>query len=141
MRLILLSKAWFRQSNALERSVSRASNTSRKYTLIIVHLDNYDISWVFLDNFRSEYWDVIFSFNCPISVSISLKLTSLKLKASFLLHIVPIARMLGCFLYLRMGFTILPTHPKPSHTHPLPPTPSTLTHTYPHPIPPTHTDP
>ena len=52
----------------------------------------------------SEYWDALFSFNSLISVSISLKLTSLKLKASFLLHLFLIVRMLGFFLYLRIAF-------------------------------------
>ena len=52
-----------------------------------------------------EYWDDLFSFNSLISVSISLKLTSLKLKAPFLLHLVLIARMLGCF-YLRIAFKV-----------------------------------
>ena len=54
----------------------------------------------------SEYWDALFSFNSLISVSISLKLTSLKLKAPFLLHLVLIARMLGCFSYLRIAFKV-----------------------------------
>ena len=54
----------------------------------------------------SEYWDALFSFNSLISVSISLKLTSLKLKTPFLLHLFLIARMLGCFLYLRIVFKV-----------------------------------
>ena len=52
----------------------------------------------------SEYCDALFSFNSLISVSISLKLTSLRIKAPFLLHLVLIPRMLGCFLYLRTAF-------------------------------------
>ena len=52
----------------------------------------------------SECWDALFSFTSLISVSISLKLTSLKLKALFLLHLVLIARMLVCFWYLRIAF-------------------------------------
>ena len=54
----------------------------------------------------SEYWDALVSFNSLISVSISLSLTSLKLKAPFLLDLVLIARMLGCFLYLRIAFKV-----------------------------------
>ena len=54
----------------------------------------------------SEYCDPLFSFNSLISVSISLKLTSLKLKAPFLLHLVLIARMLGCFSYLRIALKV-----------------------------------
>ena len=52
----------------------------------------------------SEYWDVLVSFNSLIYVSISWKLTSLKLKAPFLLHLVLIVRMLGYFSYLRLAF-------------------------------------
>ena len=54
----------------------------------------------------SEYCDALFSFNSLISVSISLKLTYLNLKASLLLHLVQIARMLGCFSYLRAAFKV-----------------------------------
>ena len=54
----------------------------------------------------SAYWDALVSFNSLISVSISLSLTSLKLKAPFLLDLVLIARMLGCFLYLRIAFKV-----------------------------------
>ena len=54
----------------------------------------------------SEYWDALFSFNSLISVSISLKLISLKLKTPFLLHLVLIARMLGWILYLRTAFKV-----------------------------------
>ena len=54
----------------------------------------------------SEYWDALFSLNSLISVSTSLKLTSLKLKAPFLLLLVLIARMLGCFSYLRIAFKV-----------------------------------
>ena len=54
----------------------------------------------------SEYCDALVSFNSLISVSISLKLTPLKLKAPFLLHLVLIARVLGCFSYSRMAFKV-----------------------------------
>ena len=54
----------------------------------------------------TEYCDALFSLNSLISVSISLKLTSLKLKAPFLLHLVLIARMLGCFSYLRIALKV-----------------------------------
>ena len=54
----------------------------------------------------SEYWDALFSFNSIIFVSISLKLTFLKLKTPFPLLLVLIARMLGCFLYLRIAFKV-----------------------------------
>ena len=58
--------------------------------------------------FISEYWDTLVSFKSLISVSISWRLTSLKIKAPFLLHLVLIARMLGCFLYLRIAFKVWP---------------------------------
>ena len=51
----------------------------------------------------SEYWDALVSFNSLISISISFRRTSLKLKAPFLLHLVVITRMLGCFSYLRIA--------------------------------------
>ena len=54
----------------------------------------------------SEYWDALVCYNSLISVSIFLKLTSLKLKTLFLLHLVLIARMLGCLLYLRIAFKV-----------------------------------
>lgn len=54
----------------------------------------------------SEYWDVLFSFNRLISVSICLKMTSLKLKTPFILHLVLIAKILGWFLYLRTAFKV-----------------------------------
>ena len=54
----------------------------------------------------SEYWDALFSFNSLVSVSVSLKLTSLKLKAPFLLPLVLIARMPWCFSYLRIAFKV-----------------------------------
>ena len=54
----------------------------------------------------SEYWVALLSFNRLISVSICLRLTSLKLKAPPLLYLILIARMLGCFLYLRIAFKV-----------------------------------
>ena len=45
----------------------------------------------------SEYRDALFSFNSLISVTVYLRLTSLKLKIPFLLHLVLIARMLFVF--------------------------------------------
>ena len=43
----------------------------------------------------SQYWDTLFSFNNLNSISICVKLTSLKLKVLFLLHV---------FSYLRIAF-------------------------------------
>ena len=45
----------------------------------------------------SQYCDTLFSFNNLISVSICLKLTSLKLKVLFLLHV---------FSHLRIAFKV-----------------------------------
>ena len=58
----------------------------------------YEFSLIILIDI-SEYRDVLFSFNRLISVLICLKLTSLKLKAPFLLHLVVIARMLVFFVF------------------------------------------
>ena len=44
-----------------------------------------------------EYWDALFSFNRLISVSICLKLTSLKLKIPSVLHLVLNARVFSVF--------------------------------------------
>ena len=52
----------------------------------------------------SEYWDASLSFNSLISVSMYWKLTSLKLKTPFLLHLVLIARIIECSLYLTIAF-------------------------------------
>ena len=77
---------------------------------IVITLANeaWKYIWVFLYKLSgiSEHWDVLFSFSSLISVSISLKLTSLKLKSTFLLHLVLIASMLGCFSYLRIAFKV-----------------------------------
>ena len=54
----------------------------------------------------SEHWGALFSFSRLIFVSISLKLINLKLKTPFLLHLVLIARMLGCFMFLRIAYKI-----------------------------------
>ena len=54
----------------------------------------------------SEHWDALFSFSRPIFVSICLKLANLKLKIPFLLHLVLIARRLGCFMFLRMAYMV-----------------------------------
>ena len=54
----------------------------------------------------SEYWDAFFNFNMLISVSVSLKLTSPKLKASFRLHLALIAGMLAFFSYISIAFKV-----------------------------------
>ena len=64
-----------------------------------------DISLIILVGI-SDYWDSLFSFSSLISLSISLKLTYLKLKAPFLLHLVLIGRILRCFSYLRIAFKV-----------------------------------
>ena len=54
----------------------------------------------------SEYRDALFSFNSLISDSISLKLTTLKPKIPFILHLVLSVKMLGCCLFLGIAFEV-----------------------------------
>ena len=64
-------------------------------------------SLIYQNQMAIHFQDVhLFCFNRLISVSICLRLTSLKLKTPFLLHLVLIARMLHCFLYLRIAFKV-----------------------------------
>ena len=54
----------------------------------------------------SEYRDALFNFSRLISVSIWLKKTTVKLRTSFVLHLVVIARLLGCFFYLSIAVKV-----------------------------------